>query len=114
MPKFYSLPCFSSLFFANSQQNNKEALALILEFANSYCFTPEQKGGSLSSELSVETKAKLDILTRKIGDLQLKGTATGKADAYYGVLQKDLYKALSDASSCRIKVFESLSKTMIR
>ena len=90
-------------------KREREALALITEFADKLCKEVPLSGGSESRELSGKAKAELKGLAKQIADLGFEGAATSKDDTYQGVLQTDLEGVLKENTDCRREVFRNLS-----
>ncbi len=93
---------------ATPLEEEKEALKVILDFANQICDEITLEGEGENLELSGEAKAELDWLLKKLANLGIKGAATYQKAEYEGVLREDLAEVLKDSRDCKLEIFNQL------
>jgi hypothetical protein len=89
------------------------ALKVIRETAADICYTVEQQGQRTDTQLTGETKAKLNGAISRIIDLGVEGSAQLKNNEYRGVLQEELSSTLKNSADCRKDVFDKLIQKML-
>ncbi len=89
-------------------EENKEALAVISDFAKEMCDKISLEGAAENVKLSGEAKAELSGLLKKLVKLGIKGAADYQGSEYQGVLQRDLVTVLKESRDCRITIFNEL------
>lgn len=98
---------------ASDLSSQSEALSLILKFSENFCKDPSMSGSTESKSLTVEGKAELNGLIKKIADLGVGAAGKYENDAYQGLLQKDLIKALENSQNCKMAVWNDLHDKLI-
>jgi len=91
----------------------KEALGVILEAANSICYTLKQEGQIVEGNVSGATRAKLDDAVSRIKSLDLSGTGQLTERDYQGVQQDALPNALESSQACKRAIFDRLVVVMV-
>jgi uncharacterized protein YecT (DUF1311 family) len=91
----------------------KEALDVILETANSICFSVKQEGQMVEGDVSGTTRATLDDAVSRIKRLDLSGTGKLTERDYRGVQQEALPRALESSQACKRAIFDKLVIVMI-
>lgn len=92
----------------------EQALAKITETANQICQSAPLEQTSQGVGLSGDASAKVGGLVGKIADLGISGAAQYQTGHSRGVLQKDLIEAIQNGNSCKLEVFKTLEKDLIR
>lgn len=106
-----SVPQFTSA--QTLLDSQAKALTIISDFAEKLC-TPLQASGSRTDiELSVEAKAELLGVVKKIADLGFGAATKYKNATYEGLLQADLSKHLRDREACKQKVWDDLKDRLL-
>jgi hypothetical protein len=106
----------SMLSVADAQDKASRQRAALIDIratAADICVTVEQSGGTSTTELSAEVKAKLNGVVGRVADLGFDTAAKYKKDNYNGVLQQDLASMLKDMRGCRERVFNTLVDRML-
>jgi uncharacterized protein YecT (DUF1311 family) len=91
----------------------KEALGVILEAANSICYTLKLEGQNVGGEVSGATRAALDSAVSRVKDLNVSGTGTLTESDYKNVQQDALPHALESSQACKRAVFDRLVVVMV-
>jgi uncharacterized protein YecT (DUF1311 family) len=91
----------------------KQALGVILETANSLCYTLNQQGRMVEGDVSGTTKATLDDAVSRIKSLDLIGTGKLTERDYQGVQQDALPDALESSQACKRAIFDRLVVVMV-
>jgi len=108
-----------NLFFsteAYSQQKDseyKEKLAYINRFASDMCSKVPLSGSSSNRELTLEGKAEVDALIKKLGSASVDAKYQDSASNYSGVLQKDLAGILQNSINCKKEIATLLITKLI-
>jgi len=95
-------------------KKEKEALDVIADFADKFCKDVKMTGDNSAVELSLDGKATLKGLIKKIADLGFDGAAKYKTEKYEGLLRTDLLPALKDNKSCRIQIWNDLKGKLLK
>jgi uncharacterized protein YecT (DUF1311 family) len=91
----------------------KDALGIILETANSLCYTLKQEGRTVDSAVSGAARATLDDAVSRIQTLDLNGTGKLSERDYEGVQQDALPEALESSQTCKRAIFDRLVVILI-
>jgi uncharacterized protein YecT (DUF1311 family) len=91
-----------------------QALAEIIETANQICQAAPLEQTNQGVSLSGDANAKVGGLVGKIADLGISGAAQYQTGHSLGVLQKDLIVAIQSGNNCKLEVFRTLEKDLIR
>jgi uncharacterized protein YecT (DUF1311 family) len=91
-----------------------EALKQIIETANQICQSAPLEQTSQGVALSGDAQAKVGGLVGRIADLGISGAAKYQTGHSMGVLQQDLKDAIQIGDSCKLEVFKTLEKDLIR
>lgn len=91
-----------------------EALKQIIETANQICQSAPLEQTSQGVKLTGDAQAKVGGLVGKIADLGISGAAQYQTGHSLGVLQQDLKDAIQNGNSCKLEVFRTLEKDLIR
>lgn len=92
----------------------KAALDVIQAFADNFCKTVPLAGKSDSVEASVEAKAKLSNLLKKLADLGIEGAAKYRSEEWQGPLRDSLSGILKDNQNCRLEIWKDLQSKLLR
>lgn len=101
----FMMPSFSA-FASDNLDKQKEAMDVIVRFADSICGYYQDQGSSKTLDVSGEINAGLKGLLKNLADIGITGTAAYKDNSFQGVLQKDLAELLKDQIKCKSKVAE--------
>lgn len=91
----------------------KEALAVIADFADRLCKDIPLEGSGENVELSIQAKAELDGLIKKLAKLGAAGAGKYQKTEYQGLLQSDLAAVLRDSTECKLEVFRALKDELL-
>lgn len=91
----------------------KQALDIIAEFADRFCKNIPLVGVGDAVELSVQGKAELSGIVKKLAVLGLEGASHYQNSEYQGLLQKDLIEGLKSNVDCRIRIWGDLKSTLL-
>jgi uncharacterized protein YecT (DUF1311 family) len=91
----------------------REALGVILETANSLCYTLKQEGRVVEGDVSGTTRATLDNAASRIKSLDLNGAGSLRETDYLGVQQDALPSALENSQACKRAIFDRLVVVMV-
>ena len=108
-----SIPIFSAAATADNLSKQKEALEIILDFADRLCNTPSTKGSSENIELSGSAKAELNNILKKMADLGIEGAVKYQQSEYVNVLQNDLAGLIRDSGLCKQRVWNDLQDKLL-
>ncbi len=108
----------AGLFIAPAQsqdwQAQQQALAQIIKTANEICQSAPLEETSRGIDLKGDANAKLGGLVGKLADLGIAGAGEYQTNRSLGVLQKDLIIAIQSANGCKLEVFRTLEKDLLR
>lgn len=108
-----ALLAFAPMSSATDLSSQSEALSLILQFSEKFCKDPSMSGSTESNSLTIEGKAELNGLIKKIANLGIGAAGKYENDNYQGLLQKDLIKALENSQNCKMVVWNDLNDKLI-
>lgn len=91
----------------------KESLAVIADFADRLCKDIPLEGSGENIDLSIEAKAELDDLIKKLVNLGAVGAGKYQKTEYQGLLQSDLAKVLKDSTQCKLEIFKALKDELL-
>lgn len=91
-----------------------EALKMITDTAAEICKSVPLEQTASGTTLSADAQAKLGGLVGRIANLGLSGNAQYHSERSTGVLQKDLAAALQNTNNCKLTVFQTLERDLIR
>lgn len=91
-----------------------QALTEIIATANQICQAAPLEQTNQGLSLTGDANAKVGGLIGKIADLGISGAAQYQNGHSLGVLQKDLIVAIQSGNSCKLEVFRTLEKDLIR
>lgn len=89
------------------------ALDVIRSFADKFCTDVPSFGNRRQLDLSVDAKAELNGVLRKLVEIGVGTDNKFKSESYQGLLQKDLAVALRDRSNCKDKVWNDLKDRLL-
>jgi hypothetical protein len=102
----------SVAFAQNTLDAQKQALDLITSTADRICNVVSAKGEAQSSEVQGNIKAQLSGLASKLADAGVSGSGQITSAQYQNVLRQDLASTLRDNAACKLKVFDTMHKTL--
>lgn len=91
----------------------KEALGVIMETANSICYTLKQEGRIVEGDVSGTVRATLDDAASRIKSMDASGTGKLAEKDYLGVQQDALPGALENSQTCKRAIFDRLVVVMV-
>lgn len=105
--------CIDASAATSTLADNKDALAVIQQFAEGICGHVPLSGQETKVDLSVEAKAKLSKALKKVADLGGEGAARYQKNSFQGVLQKDLAALVKNSTDCRLAVARDLQSKLL-
>jgi len=100
---------------ADDIDNQKKALDIIAEFSEKICSSIHYNGSRSNIKVTAEAnaEAELKIMLKKIANLGIGGAVNYQEDEYFGILQKDLLKHISQNIKCKLEIFNALKDKLI-
>jgi len=98
---------------ADFWKKEKEALDLIKETAKELCTEIPPETIVTKEKLTGEVNAKLSKIISMITDVGFSGSGSRIKETTKGIIAEDLQKAIADANSCKLKIFEDLKNVLI-
>lgn len=108
----FALVAFASPSIAQNGVNTG-ALTIVAEFAERICGKYSSEGSSSNKELSIEAKADLASVFKKLADLGLTGAAKYADSNYSNVRQEQLLDAIKSGQACRTKIWDDFRSSVI-
>lgn len=91
----------------------RQALNIIADFADRFCKNIPLEGTGGEIELSVQAKAELSGIVKKLASLGIEGAGKYQTSEYEGLLQKDITEALKSSVDCRLKIWQDLKSSLL-
>ena len=110
---FISQTFFPVSLEAQTLEDQREALNLIISTVKEICAPVPLGGSSIKFELTGEGKADLKELFGKLANLGIEGATEYQNEQYRGVLQQDLASVLISNTACKSEIFSTLQKKII-
>lgn len=90
-----------------------QALEVITNTADRICNVVTTRGETESSEIQGNIRAQLTGLAARLSDTGLSGTGRITSTQYQNVLQNELAVTLRNNAECKLRVFETLHRTLL-
>jgi len=97
-----------------AQEQTAQELELISKTANEICQTIPLEYTYSGVQLTGDAKAKVGGLVGKFVDLGLSGTGESESTHTTGILEQDLVKAIGNSNDCKLSVFKTLERDLLR
>ncbi|MCA1850496.1 MAG: hypothetical protein LC672_05480 [Acidobacteria bacterium] len=89
------------------------AIGIILDAAERLCKNIPLYSRSNGTELSVEGKAELNAIVKKVVDAGIAGATKYEKKESQGILQTELAATLKDNTNCRMRVWHDLQAKLV-